>query len=138
MRFFTANSADPLVKIKGIPRHILQFFFFFFFFYLGFTALSRIFHLYQAVPSSKAGKNRRKQGKNHLTIHKQNLAFPRDPSEAQTTAVRNLMDKESALLSTRLRGPTYLAGNLSKQSRHKRARSVQVLYRNFKGIDLDW
>ena len=34
------------------------FFFFFFFFYLGFTALSRIFHLYRADHSSKVGENR--------------------------------------------------------------------------------
>ena len=34
------------------------FFFFFFFFDLGFTALSRIFHLYRADRSSKVGENR--------------------------------------------------------------------------------
>ena len=33
-------------------------FFFFFFFDLGFTALSRIFHLYRADRSSKVGENR--------------------------------------------------------------------------------
>ena len=34
------------------------------------------------------------------------LGFPTyDPSQARTTAVRNLMDQESTLLSTRLRGP---------------------------------
>ena len=64
----------------------------FFFFDLCFTALSRIFHLYQADHSLKVGENGRYRGKNHLTIHKQNLAFPRDPIEARTTAVRNLMD----------------------------------------------
>ena len=41
-------------------------------------------------------------GENHLTICKQNLAFPRDPSKARTTAVRNLMDWASIPLSTRL------------------------------------
>ena len=35
-----------------------DFFFFFFFFDLGFTALSRIFHLYRADRSSKLGENR--------------------------------------------------------------------------------
>ena len=35
-----------------------QFFFFFFLFDLGFTALSRIFHLYRADRSSKVGENR--------------------------------------------------------------------------------
>ena len=35
----------------------------FFFFDLGFTVLSRIFHLYQADHSSKVGENRRTQGK---------------------------------------------------------------------------
>ena len=38
-------------------------FFFFFFFDLGFTALSRIFHLYWADHSSKVSKNRRSRGK---------------------------------------------------------------------------
>ena len=33
-----------------------------FFFYLGFTALSRIFHLYRADRSSKVGENRRTLG----------------------------------------------------------------------------
>ena len=46
------------------------------FFYLGFTALSRIFHLYRDYRSSKVGENRRTRGKNQLTIRKQNLAFP--------------------------------------------------------------
>ena len=32
-------------------------------FYLGLTALSRIFHLYQADRSSKVGENRRARGK---------------------------------------------------------------------------
>ena len=50
--------------------------FFFFFFDLGFTALSRIFHLYQAYPS-KGGQKPENLGKNHLTIHKQSLAFRR-------------------------------------------------------------
>ena len=52
------------------------FFFFFFFFDLDFTALSRIFHFYQADSSSKVGEDRRTRWKNHLTIRKQNLAFP--------------------------------------------------------------
>ena len=43
------------------------------FFHLGFTALSVVFLLYQADRSSKVGEN---PGKNHLTIRKQNLAFP--------------------------------------------------------------
>ena len=46
---------------------IFFFFFFFFFFYgggdSGFTALSRIFHLYQADCSSKVGENQRTRGK---------------------------------------------------------------------------
>ena len=37
--------------------------FFFFFFDLGFTALSRIFHLYRADRSSKVGENRRTRRK---------------------------------------------------------------------------
>ena len=40
-----------------------DFFFFFFFFDWGFTALSRIFHLYRADRSSKVGENRRTRRK---------------------------------------------------------------------------
>ena len=40
-----------------------SFFFFFFFLDLGFTALSRIFHLYRADRSSKVGENRRTRRK---------------------------------------------------------------------------
>ena len=44
--------------------HCMFFFFFFFFFSdLGFTALSRIFHLYRADRSSKVGENRRTRRK---------------------------------------------------------------------------
>ena len=43
--------------------HIIFFFFFFFFFDLCSTALSRIFHLYQADRSSKVGENRRTRRK---------------------------------------------------------------------------
>ena len=71
---------------------LMIFFFFFFFFYLGFMSLLRIFHLYRADRSSKVGENRSTRGKNHLTIRKQNMAFPHvtcDPSETRTTAVRN-------------------------------------------------
>ena len=54
-----------------------QFFFFVFvFFYFGFTALSRIFHLYRADHSSKVCEKWRTRRKNNLTICKQNLAFP--------------------------------------------------------------
>ena len=56
----------------------IQFFFFFidfFFFDLGFMALSRIFHLYWDDRSS-SGLKLENLGKKHLTIHKQNLAFP--------------------------------------------------------------
>ena len=54
---------------------------------MGFTALSRIFHLYRDDRSSKVGENLRTRGKTP------ELGFPTcDPSEARTTAVRNLMD----------------------------------------------
>ena len=58
------------------------FFFNFFFFDFGFMALSRLFHSYQAYHQRwvKTGEPRE-------------LGFPTsDQSEAQTTAVRNLMD----------------------------------------------
>ena len=46
-------------------KGLSEFFFFFFFFFLdlGFTALSRIFHLYRAGRSSKVGENRRTRRK---------------------------------------------------------------------------
>ena len=66
--YFFLNSANLICRGKDI--------FFFFFFDLGFMALSRIFHLYRADRSSKVGENRRTPEKNHLTIRKQNLAFP--------------------------------------------------------------
>ena len=47
----------PIV-FRSIFSHIKRFSFFFFFFDLGFTALSRIFHLYRADRSSKVGENR--------------------------------------------------------------------------------
>ena len=71
---------------------VIFFFFLLLLFDLGFTALSRIFHLYRADRSSKVGESWRAGEKNQLTIRKQNLAFPRVLSEARTTAVRNLMD----------------------------------------------
>ena len=43
--------------------------------------------LFKSLSIIKGGRK-----KKHLTIRKQNLAFPHDPSEARTTAVRNLMD----------------------------------------------
>ena len=61
----------------------------FVFYYLNFTALSRIFYLYTANRSSNLRDNQKTHGKNHLTIHKQNLA---SPHVTRTTALRNLMD----------------------------------------------
>ena len=51
---------------RGRCKQFFLFFFvflFLFFFYLGFTALSRIFHLYRAGRSSKVGENRRTRRK---------------------------------------------------------------------------
>ena len=62
------------------------------FFDLGFTALSRIFHLCRADRSSKVGKN---PGKNHLTIRKQNMDFPHvtqarlDPQRRETEWIKS-------------------------------------------------
>ena len=58
-------------------------------FYLGFTALSRIFHLYQVDRSSKVSVNQRTRG----TTTWPSVGFPTcDPSGPWTTAVRRLMD----------------------------------------------
>ena len=69
-----ANDTDPDQMLQNSFHHNLHclsfieqvsdtstgsFFFFVFFFDLGFTALSRIFHLYRADRSSKVGENRR-------------------------------------------------------------------------------
>ena len=59
---FLNNSA--ILCLLGAPMLLIKFqFFFFFFFDLGFTALSRIFHLYRADRSSKVGENRRTRRK---------------------------------------------------------------------------
>ena len=56
---------------------------FFFFFFCGgggggegFTVLSRLFHLYHGRSFIKGGRKPEKPRKNHLTIGKQNVAFP--------------------------------------------------------------
>ena len=49
---------DRLTGKQCSKSHNFFFFFFFFFLDLGFTALSRIFHLYRADRSSKVGENR--------------------------------------------------------------------------------
>ena len=56
-----AKSTDPDQKLHSTVSDVS--FFFFFFFDLGFTALSRIFHLYRADRSSKVGENRRTRRK---------------------------------------------------------------------------
>ena len=58
----------------GILPELIQIFpgkgsFFFFFFDLGFTALSRIFHLYRADRSSKVGENRKTLEKKKTPDH---------------------------------------------------------------------
>ena len=72
------QEGGPLMWMLLLYRHVNQksdydmmisrtankrIFFFFFFFDLGFTALSRIFHLYRADRSSKVGENRRTRRK---------------------------------------------------------------------------
>ena len=57
-------NADDRGDYNSSPSYRRAFFFFFFFFFdLGFTALSRIFHLYRADRSSKVGENRRTRRK---------------------------------------------------------------------------
>ena len=57
-----AMSDSKLLPLQKtcLPNTLI---FFFFFFDLGFTALSRIFHLYRADRSSKVGENRRTRRK---------------------------------------------------------------------------
>ena len=58
LRFYgSVNQMGPC-WVQSVYLTTLFFFFFFFFFDLGFTALSRIFHLYRADRSSKVGENR--------------------------------------------------------------------------------
>ena len=88
---FLMMSSRPNADESQVNSDVIHFFFVFLllFFYLGFTALSSIFHIYRADHSQRWAKTRKKK---HLTIRKQNLAFPRVPSKARTTVVRNLMD----------------------------------------------
>ena len=67
------------VKIGILFKNVITnffFFFFFFFFDLGFTALSRIFSLISSRSFIEGGRKPEYPEKNHLTIRKQNLAFP--------------------------------------------------------------
>ena len=57
------SSTNLLNYPRTLKNLIYPSFFFFFFFDLGFTALSRIFHLYRADRSSKVGENRRTRRK---------------------------------------------------------------------------
>ena len=70
--------------------------FFFVFFLFGFYGPFKNISLILSQSFIKGGQKLENPGKNHLTIRKQNLAFQRDPREARTTAVRNLMAKESS------------------------------------------
>ena len=82
--------------------------FFLSFFLFGFYGPFMNISLILSPLFTKGGQKLENPGKNHLTICKQNLAFPSDPSEARTSAMKNLMDSESTLLSTRLQGPATL------------------------------
>ena len=62
------------------------------FFLFGFCGPFKNISLISSRSFIKGGRKPENPEKNHLTIRKQNLAFPRDPSEARTTAVGNLMD----------------------------------------------
>ena len=110
------NPAEKDVDCK-VKLLLSQSYFFFYFFFLIWvlqpfqeylTYIESIIHQRWAKTAEP--------GKNHLTICKQNLAFPCDLGEAQTTVVRKLMDKEWTLLSTRLWGPAQIVG--IKQLRH--------------------
>ena len=52
-----SRSVTKMAAMPIYGKNLFFFFFFFFFFYLGFTALSRIFHLYRADRSSKVDEN---------------------------------------------------------------------------------
>ena len=60
-------------QVRQYLTSLLLVLFFFFFFDFGFTVLSRVFHILSRS-FIKVDENRR-TGENHLTIHKQNLAF---------------------------------------------------------------
>ena len=62
------------MSVQNIYIYIF-FFIFFFFFDLGFTALSRI-SLISSRSFIEGGRKPENPEKNHLTIRKQNLAFP--------------------------------------------------------------
>ena len=56
-------------------NELIFYFFFFFFFDLGFMALFKNISLISSQSFSKGGRKPENPGKNHHTIHKQNLAF---------------------------------------------------------------
>ena len=59
MKYINVGDKISDVYINKISQTGTLCNFFFFFFNLGFTALSRIFHLYRADRPSKVGENRR-------------------------------------------------------------------------------
>ena len=74
--------------VYGLVYFILFYYFFLFGFYGPFKNISLI----SSRSFIEGGRKPENPEKNHLTIRKQ-LGFPTyDPSEARTTAVRNLMD----------------------------------------------
>ena len=63
---------------------------------LGFYSPFKNISLISSRSFIKCGQKLEDQGKNHLAIDIQNVSFPRDPSEARTTAVRDLMIKSQS------------------------------------------
>ena len=80
------------IRLMCVCVCVLMIFFFFFFFWFGFYVSFKNISLISSRSFIKGGRKPEYPGKNHLTIRKQNIAFPHvtcDPSVTRTTAVRN-------------------------------------------------
>ena len=86
LKYIQPNTKFPFLQPKFRNT------FFFVVVVFGFYGPFKNISLISSQSFIKGGRKPENPGKNHLTIRKQNLAFPRDPSKAWTTVVRNLMD----------------------------------------------
>ena len=79
IRMYIRKSQTKFHKYKTCPLHIMSiffFFFFFFFFWFGFYGPFKNISLISSRSFIEGGRKLENPEKNHLTIRKQNLAFP--------------------------------------------------------------
>ena len=76
----------PMKLFLCLGCSFLVFFFFFLFSLFGFYGPFKNISFISSRSFIKGGQKPENPGKKHLTMRKQNFAFPRDPSEARTIA----------------------------------------------------